>query len=787
MNINQAKGYIAAGNLDLAASSLNQYLGQHPERIEYIFLLATVELERQNWTEAEDWLRRVVQLQSDHVEALRKLGHLLKAQGRHQEAFSAYELLCRVSPQDSEGVSGLGNCYEALGDFDKAIECYALADTIQPQPEEFLSALGDMLKEMGRLEESENWYKLAIQRYPSGISGRFGLADLYHRQGQLDLAIPIYKGIINSHPDVAPVYNNLGNALDNNGQAEEALRYFNQGLEKDPMFADCMINTSNLFHRLGRLQEAEQMLRRALEIQPESFAGNFNLANVLQANQQIDEAAILYEKAIELNPDWPGCYNNLGNIYKITGESAKAIEAFMKTIELQPDESMGYSNLGALYSDIGELEKAREYYDKALSVDPYNQDAFTNLLFMLNYGANYDDKKIYDTHLEWGRRFGGDLKPDPATRGLAKSQIDTEVGERIKVGYVSGDFCQHSVAFFFEPLLQNHNKEKFEIYCYANLMREDGVTARLREYAEHWRSIISLNDEEVAELVRQDGIHILVDLSGQTSGNRLSVFGHAPAPIQVTWLGYPNTTGVSLIDYRIVDDVTDPVGEADNLHVEKLIRLPNGFHCYIPDTSIPSKLEPPSLENDCITFGSFNILSKVTDEVIETWSNILKVVENSRITLKNRSLADKKVKDRVMNEFRKNGIDADRIQLLTHVSNYYDHMAVYNDIDIALDSFPYNGTTTTCEAMWMRVPVVTLAENNHRSRVGKSLLSRVGLNDLVAASTQEYINIASDLANSPKRLSSLRESLRETMHKSPLCDVSGFSGDMENAYQQMLA
>jgi protein O-GlcNAc transferase len=371
------------------------------------------------------------------------------------------------------------------------------------------------------------------------------------------------------------------------------------------------------------------------------------------------------------------------------------------------------------------------------------------------------------------------LKVEPTVGALVKKNF----GERLRIGYISGDFRKHSVAYFFEPLLQHHSAHVVETFCYYNNTVVDVTTKRLMVICDHWRSIVDLPDLDVFNLIKNDKIDILVDLSGHTGKNRLLVFAQKPAPIQVTWLGYPNTTGLSAIDYRFTDIIADPIGEADELHSEKLLRLPNGFQCFQGNEKILVGLELPQKSQGYITFGSFNNLSKITPQVIKAWSKILHMVPTSHLLLKSFQLNYNK--NYYLELFKNEGLAEDRIKLHGKLDSTEDHLELYNKIDIGLDPFPYNGATTTCEALWMGVPVITLLGDRHVGRVGASILTNVGLTNFIAQDIDSYIKLTVEMAANTNYLQETRKGLRERMQRAPLCDAHSFASDIETTYKDM--
>jgi protein O-GlcNAc transferase len=341
------------------------------------------------------------------------------------------------------------------------------------------------------------------------------------------------------------------------------------------------------------------------------------------------------------------------------------------------------------------------------------------------------------------------------------------------------------VAYFVEPLLENHDRQVAEVFCYAEVMQPDAVTMHLKGLADHWLVTVGLSDDEMAERIGTDGIDILVDLAGHTANNRLRVFARKPAPVQVTWLGYPNTTGLEAIDYRLVDAVTDPVGEADAFASETLVRLEGGFLCYGGLKGAPEPAASPCRKTGTVTFGSFNNPAKVSAATFDAWATLLARLPQARLLLKGKPFADAATRALFLARLGERGVAAERVELMAWLPDAAAHLGLYNQVDIALDPFPYNGTTTTCEALWMDAPVVTLRGDRHAGRVGASLLSQIGLTDLIANSVEEYVEIARALAGDPGRLDDLRRSLRPRLAASPLCDGRAFARKIEAAFRNM--
>jgi predicted O-linked N-acetylglucosamine transferase (SPINDLY family) len=485
-----------------------------------------------------------------------------------------------------------------------------------------------------------------------------------------------------------------------------------------------------------------------------------------------------YYKALQINPDINDAYINLGNIFSDLGQGDLAIKCYHQALQINPNQEAVLNAIGVVLDKQYQRNESETYFRKALLINPIAAPAFSNLLLSMCYRAEYDMQSVFSEHKKFAVQFD-----DPLLYALHTNARSP--ARKLRIGYVSPDFRKHSVAYFIEPVLMNHDKEHFEVFCYANHPLEDEVTERLRGYADHWRKIPVMPDTQALELIRQDGIDILIDLAGHTAFNRLLMFARKPAPVQISWIGYPATTGLSAIDYRIVDAYTDPPGMTEQFNSEKLLRMPESFLCYLPDRDSPGVKSLPALSAGHITFGSFNKLSKITPDIFSLWAGFLREIPNSSMVLKTYNFADKRACQKVTEMFAREGFASDRFLLMPHVASTREHLELYSTIDIALDTYPYNGTTTTCEALWMGVPVITLAGHGYGSRVGASLLSNVGLSDLIATTYEEYRNLVIALAGDRHRLQALRGGLRDMMACSPLTDAKRFTGHLEECYRRI--
>jgi predicted O-linked N-acetylglucosamine transferase (SPINDLY family) len=430
--------------------------------------------------------------------------------------------------------------------------------------------------------------------------------------------------------------------------------------------------------------------------------------------------------------------------------------------------------------ESGQVANAIESYRAALRIMPQFPLVHSDLLYALHFDSANEPAAIFQEHLDWADRYATPLV------GEIKPHRRRQRRERLRIGYVSGDFRAHPVGYFLFSLLSQHDHARFEIHAFSDVKQSDPVTARFRELVDQWHEVAAMSDTQLAQCIREREIDVLVDLSGHVGSVRLLTFARKPAPVQVTWLGYPDTTGLATIDYRLTDAHADPIGLTERYHTEQLVRLPNGFLCF-PDL-LNLDAAPPEARDPAapVTFGSFNQAAKMSPQTIALWARILKEAGgDARMLIKTQRAGDEQNRQRLRSAFAEHGIDEHRLDILPRQSNYPEHLRRYAQMDVALDTFPYHGTTTTCEALAMGVPVVSLAGQMHVSRVGVSLLTHFGQPDWIAANEDEYVRIGLNLANDRPRLAALRQELRPRLLASPLCDAARFARDVESAYDAM--
>lgn len=503
----------------------------------------------------------------------------------------------------------------------------------------------------------------------------------------------------------------------------------------------------------------------------------FNEALSLRSEGLLAEAAEMFRRALFANPNHLPARVELGNTLYSQALMNDAIEQYQAALCLNPQLAVVYNNLGIVFQEQGLIGEAIAQYQRALELDPAYVMAHSNLLRCLNFHPDLDNAHLFEAHKSFETLQGSLLAPVcPSFSNSCESD------KLLRIGYVSPDLGNHSVAYFVTAVFPNHDRNRFKIFCYSDRGKEDESSERIKKGVDVWRRTAGMDDDTLYSLIRSDAIDILVDLAGHTGGNRLPLFARRAAPVQVTWLGYPNTTGLSAMDYRIVDDISDPPGDADLYHSETLLRLPNGFLCFDPPENAPQVSSLPMLRNGFVTFGAFNALAKITDQAIELWSRILSRVPGSRILFKNKCLFDEATRNRLYERFAAQGVSSERIMMTPFTLTTEEHLACYGHLDISLDTFPYNGTTTTCESLWMGVPVVGILGDRHAARVTASILARLGLDSLTGKNAHECIEIAVHLAGQPELLEVLRGNLRKRMRSSRICDGKGFVAELEEAF-----
>jgi protein O-GlcNAc transferase len=665
--------------------------------------------------------------------------------------------------------------HHQAGSLGEAERLYRQILQAEPEHADANHLLGVLAYQGGHCEQAVTLIGRAISVSPRAACYHSNLGLALEELGQVDAAVGSYLLALRLEPDFPEAHNNLGKALLHQGRRDEAVTHFREALSIRPDFPEALVNLANALLSLGKHDEAICCYRQALRSKPDCPEAHRGLGFALEQQDKLDEAAFHYQISLRLDPGNAEAHNGLGHVFKRQQKLDLAVVWFQKALELNPHFAQTHYNLGCSFLEQGRCDLALESLRNSLRADPDLALAQSCLLFCLNYDPRADLDAVFAEHCNWGKIH----HHVPDICGGHTNDCHPE--RRLRIGYVSPDLRFHALARYIEPVLANHDRELVEVYCYAEVHKPDAVTTRVQGLVHGWRSTCRLLDADVANMIRRDKIDILVDLAGHTRDSRLLVFAQRPAPIQISWLGYMNTTGLPAIDYRLTDAVLDPP-TAPTRDTEELFRLPDGMCCFAPPVDAPAVSPLPALTNRRITFGSLNSVFKLNCRVIDLWSKVLKAVPDSRLIMFHHTLTGT-AREHIRRQFEDHGTASDRLDLRR--GNYSPgYLGVYKEIDVSLDTFPCTGGVTTCEALWMGVPVLSLCGVRPAGRNSAAILARVGLGDFVIQSSEQYVAAAVKLATDFDHLACIRTRLRERMHKA-ICDAPRFTRELENAYRTM--
>ena len=610
--------------------------------------------------------------------------------------------------------------------------------------------------------------------------------DVWHLSGMVALQLnqpatarPMLERALRLKPDSALCAMRLGVAFFGTGDSATAERQLRAALKRDPNLAEGWSHLGLVLRSLGRGEEARESYERAVRLKPDNVETLDRLGALLCEQQGGLAGQAHFRRAVELRPDFAPAWGNLGVMLANDGQLGAALPCLERALAIDPESSLALAGRALVLERSHRLEEAVAGYGEALQRTPGYHEARSARLLCLHYLSGMTPEGIWQEH----RKFAAAL-PAGEEPMFAQSR---DPDRRLRLAFLSPDLRNHSVAYFLAPLLRHFDRSQFEVVLYHDHSRFDATSERLRSLADLWRRIGGLPGEVVEKVIRTDAPDIVIDLAGHTFGNRLPLLARRLAPVQMTYLGYPDTTGLAAIDYRLIDEITDPLGEADRFAAEKLLRFSPTAWAYAPPVSIAEPAAPPSLTSGRVTFGCFNNFAKVSDETLHGWARLLMAVPDSRLLLKGLVLSEPGLRENIRRRLSELGALVERVDLLERLPSTEAHLAAYARVDVALDPFPYHGTTTTCEALWMGVPVVTLAGDRHASRVGISLLTAAGHPEWIAKDWNDYVRIAASLAADGSGRKVLRDTLRAKLQRSPLLDHAGqsarFSAALRNAWR----
>jgi predicted O-linked N-acetylglucosamine transferase (SPINDLY family) len=607
---------------------------------------------------------------------------------------------------------------------------------------------------------------------------QFAEAVRAHQAGDHASAERGYLELLASEPEHPSVLLNLAAVFMATDRTSDAVELLSRAVANAPGHANAWVQKGLAHHHLAELDLAEVCFARALEVDDRHTGALNNWAMTCAARRRFEQAFQLYQRVLAIDPSFVPALQNLGVLFLELGRLSEAQDCYERALAKDPGSGPMHCNLANVLTRRGRAGEALTHLAKAILACPEQAGWHSNLLLTLHYLDGISREEVFREHRRWANLRRID-------RCRLPPQVAGDPGRRLRIGYVSPDFRSHAVAFFIAPILRAHDRERYEITGYSNVQARDAITDRLQGLCDRWRDVYGSSEEQLAAQIRADGIDVLVDLAGHTSGHRLLAFALAPAPVQISYLGYPDTTGIAAIGFRLSDRHCDPEG-SQAFHSEQLLYIDGGMHCYEPPLGTP-KVAPAPLERARhLTFGSFNNTSKITSTVIATWSRVLAAIPSARLMMKFPTLADERTARDYREQFAHHGIEPSRVTMRGAHYEHADHLADHAEVDVVLDTYPYNGTTTTCEAMWMGVPVLTRCGDRHVARVGVSLLQQVGLDRFIAADEESLVARAKELDSDSGRaeLVYLRGRLRQQMSQSPLCDGEGKARAIERCFRE---
>jgi predicted O-linked N-acetylglucosamine transferase (SPINDLY family) len=771
------------GNFGDAERCLKTALSIDPKIADAHYMLGTI---FQTQDKLEDTLyhfRKALEFEPEHNFAYRDLYYVLFLHGQIEQAREVIVRGIAHYPNFADYHFYLGNLYAHTREFDRAAACYETALAIQSDYVDAHFNLGMVLFHSQRLSEAEASFRRVIQINHDHAEAHYNLGNILRDLGRLDDAEASYRQATLIKPDHADAQLNLGNTLKNMGRLSEAENSYRQLLQLIPESAETHCNLGNLLDDMGRLDEAEASYRRALQIRPDLSEVHSNLGNTLKNMGRLSEAEDSFRQALHFNPQSIDALTNLALLLQETMCFAESEATFRLALQINPAHANAHCGLGTTLRYLGRLTEAEASYRQAIRVEPDHSIARSSLLFLYSYHALIDPGE----YLAHARKCELACVPEQdrqaaRNRGFLRRRLE---GRRLRVGYVSADFRQHAVSFFIEQLFSHHDRARVEVFTYSNSDIRDAVTERLQASAEHWINIVGLSDAGVRDRIEADGIDVLIDLSGHTQGNRIGVFARRAAPVQAYYLGYFASTGLTEMDYWIGDDIVTPP-ETDSHFSEQVWRLPRVSWSYDGKDAPPPDWRPAP--DNAVWIGSFNQLAKLTPATLSLWANILHALPEGRLLLKAKELADAGNRQRILDAMASHGVSEDRIELKdgSITPSWQAHMAYYNRLDIVLDSVgAMGGVTSTCDALWMGAPIITLIGDRVTSRATAAIINAIGHPEWIAHSEDEYLDKVVALARNVEQRKALRASQRDQMARSPLCDAKGLATNLENAYVEM--
>lgn len=843
--LKKGNALLAAGELAAAKTAYEKAILKNPKKIDAYINAAFVLIEQRQHHKAKTYIATALKLEHRCVDAHYMLGVIAQSEQDYKKAAAcflqatsidshfepAHQKLIESYIQDNNLEQAkkillhdishnetaatycqLGDIFYMENNLEEASQCFSKAIEVDEKSALAHCRLGDVFQKQDRVQSSIDQYQKALHIDPRYVEALNNFASLLHAQHQDDQAIEYFRSALGIDPANAQIHYNLGNAYKQKKDFDKALYCYQTAIELDASNVNAYNNLGATLQEKGDFTGALAHYEKALLVAPEASNTHYCLGNLYQAMGDLSKAVMSYSKSILCQPN-VDAYNNLGNVYQLQGHLTMAVEQYKKAIELRSSSASAHNNLGGAFKELNELDKAAYHFRQAINYRPNFAYAHNNLAGVLHLEGKYADalhhyeqalffepdnlfvhsnllfcktvnmSAIDDHYNKQLKAYGALASAKARTYNSWLVDLSERIDQPLRVGIVSGDFKQHPVGYFIENILSNINNKKIELLAYVTHPKEDELTIRIKSFFSAWTMIAHLSDEEAARQIRADRIDMLIDLAGHTGHNRVALFAWKPAPVEVTWLGYWASTGVEQMDYIVADEISLPAAHQPHF-TEQVFYLPDTRMCFTPpDSELPVALLP-ALRNGYITFGSFQNMSKIRDEVIALWGKVLMAIPAARLRLQNNQLSDEQTQSHLKKRLTTAGISLERVVLVGGVTRHA-YLEAHAEVDIILDTFPFSGGTTTCEALWMGVPTVTLAGQTLIARQGAALLTCAGLSDWVASTENEYIDIACQQAQHIDVLAQLRARLRQQVQSSPLFDAPTFTQHFEKALHAM--
>ncbi|MBC8108277.1 MAG: tetratricopeptide repeat protein [Anaerolineae bacterium] len=767
-----------AGHFARAEALYVEILRQDPGNVDAIHLLGVLAHQGHKPDMAVQLIARAIQKRPDIPVFHYNMAEALRALGRRDEAAIEYTRATELDPRYFEAWNNLANVLNELGRYKDAEGACQAAIALNPEAPEPLNNLGNAVRGQNRGAEAIAIFRQALEKRPDFVEAIHNLAMCLCWMGQLKSGAEQFRAAIRLRPAAVDLHNNLGTVLAQMGQSEQAAECFQTAIDLDPKHAEAHNNLGAALRNLGKQTESVSFFEQAIELRPDFVEAHSNLASALTETHRKAEALVEIDKALALRPKLAKEHFIRGAILRDLFRLDEGIEAFREALRLDPDSGAALTAIGYALLERGDIDEAMKALRRSIELNP-DPVTHSNVLMAINYHPGYSPQDLLDAHRSWAT-----LHEKPHVANWRLHDNDRAKDRKLRIGYMSPDFRGHSVSYFFEPILENFSRDEYELFGYAHLISPDLNTWRLRAQIDKWRETASRTPDAVADMIREDKIDILVDLAGHTANNSLTVFARKPGPVQLNMIGFPSTTGLSAMDYRITDARCDPPGVSDPFNTEKLVRLPDIFWCYRPPDRTPDIGSLPADDNGHVTFLSINNFTKVSPDVQRRWAHMLRGVPGSRLIIQTTAMSSEHTKEKVHALFESEGVSADRVELRTW-TDMEKYLQLIERSDITLDPYPFNGGTTTCHSLWMGAPVISVEGRTHAARMGLSMLTAIGLPELCAPTEDQYVQVAIDLANDRDRLRAMRRTMRERLTASPLLDGPRYVRHLEAAFRQM--